>query len=147
MAQQLRNHPERERRLFWLDGISDEMLGKLYGSCSALLAASVGEGFGLPLIEAAQCGLPIIARDLPVFQEVGGAHASYFSGAEAETLAAALQQWLLLHAAGQAPPSTALPWLSWQESTAQLLQVLVGQRPYRALAAPSINPLAHQVTP
>jgi glycosyltransferase involved in cell wall biosynthesis len=147
LAQQLRDHPEREQRLFWLDGISDEMLGKLYSSCSALLAASVGEGFGLPLIEAAQSGLPIIARDLPVFQEVGGVHASYFSGTDAGALAAAVQQWLLLHAAGQAPGSAAMPWLSWQESTTQLVQALVGQRPYRALAAPSNDPHSNKVTP
>ena len=146
LARQLEKHPERGQRLFWLQGVSDEMLEKLYRACSALVAASLGEGFGLPLIEAAQHGLPIIARDLPVFQEVGGTHASYFSGTDAPALATALQQWLQLHAAGQAPASKAMPWLNWKQSTAQLLQALDGQRPYRTLAAPSIKPSLNKVT-
>ncbi|MET0319723.1 MAG: glycosyltransferase family 1 protein, partial [Duganella sp.] len=136
VAQQLRTHAERDRRLFWLAGASDEMLDRLYGASSALLAASVGEGFGLPLVEAARHGLPIIARDLAVFREVGGDHAHYFTGADAAALAASVQQWLALHADGRAPPSTALPWLTWQDSVAQLLHVLAGRRWHRTVAAP-----------
>ena len=134
LAEKLRTHPERERRLFWLAGVSDEMLLKLYRACAALLAASVGEGFGLPLIEAAQHGLPIIARSLPVFREVGGEHAYYFEAADAGALAATLAQWLALHAEGRAPQSAALPWLTWKDSTAQLVQALTQAHWYRQLA-------------
>ena len=81
----LRTHSERGRRLIWLARASDEMLLRLYDSAVALIAASEGEGFGLPLVEAAQHGLPIIARDLPVFMEVAGEHAFYFSGMAPET--------------------------------------------------------------
>ena len=137
LVERLREHPERGQRLFWLPGVSDEMLLKLYQSCAALLAASVGEGFGLPLIEAAQHGLPIIARDLPVFREVGGGHAYYFDGADGAALAATLEDWLALHAAGKAPPSSALPWLTWKQSTAALVRTVTGPRWYRALAAPT----------
>jgi glycosyltransferase involved in cell wall biosynthesis len=135
LVNRLREHPEREQRLFWLPGVSDEMLLKLYQSCSALLAASVGEGFGLPLIEAAQHGLPIIARNLPVFREVGGEHAYYFDGADATGLAATLADWLALHAAGDAPQSAALPWLTWKESTAALAHAVTRQNWYRVLHA------------
>lgn len=134
LAQKLNTHPEREQRLFWLAGVSDEMLLKLYQSCSALLAASIGEGFGLPLIESAQHGLPIIARSLPVFREVGGEHAYYFDAADAAALAATVRDWLALHAAGQAPQSAAMPWLTWKDSTAQLVQTVTQQRWYRQLA-------------
>ncbi|SDF93260.1 MULTISPECIES: glycosyltransferase [unclassified Duganella] len=134
LAEQLRQHPESQQRLFWLAGVSDEMLLKLYQSCSALLAASIGEGFGLPLIEAAQHGLPIIARDLPVFREVGGQHAYYFDAADAAALAATLKDWLALHAAGEAPQSAGMPWLTWKDSTQQLLQAVTQQRWYRHLA-------------
>ena len=33
-----------------------------------------------PLIEAAKCERPIIARDIPVFREIAGEHAYFFSG-------------------------------------------------------------------
>lgn len=44
-------------------------------SSTCLIAASFGEGFGLPLIEAAQHGLPIMARDIAVFREVAKEYA------------------------------------------------------------------------
>lgn len=131
LAHSLRNHPESGKRLFWLESASDEALQALYGQCSALLAASVGEGFGLPLIEAAQKGLPVIARDLPVFREVGGRHASYFSGGTGADLARALAEWLALHRQGQAPQSDGLQWLSWAESTRQLWDVIGNKGWYR----------------
>src|SRR3546814_20205534 len=54
LPDRLRRHPEFGKRLFWLEGISDEFLEQLYARTSFLLGASEGEGFGLPLIEAAR---------------------------------------------------------------------------------------------
>ncbi|MEP6791199.1 MAG: glycosyltransferase, partial [Ramlibacter sp.] len=128
LQQQLRAHPQRGQRLFWLERASDAMLEALYAGCTALLAASQGEGFGLPLIEAAQKGLPLIARDLPVFREVAGEHAHYFDGFAAQDLAGAIRQWLHLHARNAHPHPQGLPWLTWAQSTAQLSRaVLDGQ--------------------
>jgi len=124
IVDRLRKHSELGKRLFWLEGISDEMLLKVYGRSDALLVASEGEGFGLPLIEAAQHGLPIIARDLPVFREVAGDHAYYFSGDKAEDLANSLKKWLYLARRGEVPCSERIPRLTWKESTQVLLQVL-----------------------
>lgn len=133
LIKRLEKHPQRNARLFWLSGASDEMLGKLYESCSALLAASVAEGFGLPLIEAAQHSLPIIARSLPVFREVSGGHAFYFEGMEPEALATAIDTWLALFAAGKAPQSARMPWLTWAASAQQLMGPVLGTQPYRSL--------------
>jgi glycosyltransferase involved in cell wall biosynthesis len=133
LVNELRNHPRAGVNLFWLPGVSDEMLTEVYRYASALLAASVGEGFGLPLIEAAQHKLSIIARDLPVFREVSGEHAYYFQGTEPELLAEALQNWLVLHGQGQAPGSAAMPWLSWSDSAVQLLDSVVHNRWYRRI--------------
>jgi glycosyltransferase involved in cell wall biosynthesis len=79
LVERMTHHAELNRRLFWLDGISDEFLEQVYAASACLIAASYGEGFGLPLIEAAQHKLPIVARDIPVFREVAGSHAHYFS--------------------------------------------------------------------
>ncbi|NBT86251.1 MAG: glycosyltransferase family 1 protein, partial [Alphaproteobacteria bacterium] len=51
LAQRINNHAESNKRLFWLQGISDEFLEKVYACCTCLIAASLNEGFGLPLIE------------------------------------------------------------------------------------------------
>jgi glycosyltransferase involved in cell wall biosynthesis len=132
LGERLRQHPEAGRRLFWLERASDAMLLQLYAHASALLAASVAEGFGLPLIEAAQHGLPVIARDTPVFREVGAGHAWYFDADGSEALADALHAWLALHAAGQAPSSAGLPYLSWTQCAAGIAECLRGRNWYRA---------------
>lgn len=126
--QQMDKHAELGQRLFWLQGISDEMLHKVYAASSALLAASEGEGFGLPLIEAAQHGLHILARDIPVFREVAGAHASYFTANTSDELASAVALWLERLKYGDLPDVRELQWLSWAQSSQQLLAALSGQR-------------------
>jgi len=132
LVERMTQHAERNRRLFWLDGVSDEFLEKVYAASACLIAASHGEGFGLPLIEAAQHKLPIVARDIPVFREVAGAHAHYFSGEAPAALAASLKEWLALHAQGKAIRSDAMPWLSWRDSTRQLLAALALPLPENA---------------
>lgn len=122
----LRAHPEMGQRLFWLEGLSDTNLNHLYASCSALVAASEAEGFGLPLIEAAQQKLPIIARDIPVFREVAGDHAYYFQGQAPEALAKALTDWVALFEKNAHPLSAPMPWLRWSESAAVLKKHVLG---------------------
>jgi glycosyltransferase involved in cell wall biosynthesis len=120
----LRDHPELGRRLFWLDGVSDEYLEQIYRAVTCLIAPSEGEGFGLPLIEAAQHRTPIIARDIPIFREVAGDHALYFDGLDASTLADAVRGWLSLWRDGLHPRSDDVPWLTWEESAGQLVSIL-----------------------
>lgn len=121
----LRTHAELNKRLFWLEGISDEYLEKVYSASTCLIAASYGEGFGLPLIEAAQHKLPIIARDIPVFREVAGEHAFYFEdNASSQVIADAVKNWLMLYKQDQHPKSEKMPWLTWKESAGCLLQEL-----------------------
>jgi glycosyltransferase involved in cell wall biosynthesis len=120
LVELLRSHPERNQRLFWLEGISDEYLEKVYAASTCLIAASYGEGFGLPLFEAAQHKTPIIARDIPVFREVAGDHAYYFDSTDAKGLAQAIEQWLTLFANNQYPKSDGMPWLTWKESASRL---------------------------
>lgn len=121
LIEKLRKHPESGRRLHWLEGISDEYLEYLYESCDALIAASEGEGFGLPLIESAQHGLDLIARDIPVFREVAADNAYYFQGLASEKLADAVLAWLVLYREKKHPRSENMQWLTWQESAVQLL--------------------------
>jgi len=125
LIEKLRNHSELGKRLIWLEGISDEYLEKVYAASTCLIVASEGEGFGLPLIEAAQHLKPIIVRDIPVFREVAGEHALYFSGKKAEDLSSAIAHWLSLNSDGNVPLSDDLPWLTWGQSTQQLINHII----------------------
>ncbi|WP_163095339.1 glycosyltransferase family 1 protein [Acidithiobacillus ferrianus] len=130
LARRLRRHPRRNKQLFWLEKASDALLMQLYAQSTALLAASYAEGFGLPLIEAAHYGLPVIARDIPVFHEVAGDFAFYFPNTDSAALTDSLRHWLQLHAEGQAPRSADMPYLTWAQSTQQLLKVILENRWY-----------------
>ncbi len=121
----LATHPERDRRLFWLQDADDALLERLYTASTCLIAASLDEGFGLPLIEAARHNLPIIARDIPTFREVAGDYASYFSGLAPQDLTETVLQWLARNNADAVPQFTAMPWLTWAESTKQMLGVIL----------------------
>lgn len=123
-VQQLSEHAELGKRLHWLNGISDEYLKSIYKVADCLISASEGEGFGLPLIEAAQHQLPILVRDLPVFREVAGDHASYFQGLQPQDLATAVQKWLSLDQAKNAPASKNISILTWAQSAQQLIKQL-----------------------
>ncbi len=127
LARRLRSHSETQKRLFWLEHASDEMLERLYDHCTGFLAASQGEGFGLPIIEAARHHLPIMARDLPVFKELAGRNAFYFSGTTGRQLADALRIWLKLIQDGTHPQPDGIAWVTWEESARQLLSVILGR--------------------
>jgi len=124
-AKRLRSHPELNKRLFWLDSISDEYLEKVYAASTCLIAASYGEGFGLPLIEAAKHKLPIIARDIPVFREVAGEFAYCFDGKKPHQLAESIKKWISLYKKDRHPRSDDMPWLTWKESAIQLIDAVV----------------------
>ncbi|ELW9526880.1 glycosyltransferase family 4 protein [Burkholderia cenocepacia] len=138
LVEMLRIHPELNHRLFWLQGVSDEYLEEIYASSSCLILAASGEGFGLPLIEAAQHNLPVIARDLLVFREIAGDHAHYFSGFEPEALAAAVGKWLSLNSKGQAPDSSTMPWLTWKKSVANLVNCTLGKQWYKQIISDDV---------
>ena len=126
IIQKLRNHPQLDNRLFWLEGISDVFLEKLYQTSSSLIAASEDEGFGLPLIEASHYNLPIIARDIPVFREVAGDCAFYFPNSKEQSIIAdAIMHWIDSYDNKSHILSNAIPCITWKESAQRVLDTLL----------------------
>ncbi len=136
LVDRLTTHPEVGRRLHWLQNASDEALGLLYRRCAALIAASYAEGYGLPLIEAARHGCPVLARDIPVFREVAQAHAFFFAAHTGLELSRALRAWLELSSQGKAPSPAGMHLLTWQQSASQLLQFACMDNRHADTAAP-----------
>ncbi len=125
LAAHLHSHPLRERHLFWLESTDDAMLEQVYVSCACLIAASLDEGYGLPLVEAARHKLPILARDIPVFREVAGEHAQYFSAQSPHGLAKSVTEWLRLYHQDRHPKSDAIPWATWAQATHEMLDLVL----------------------
>lgn len=123
LATRIQQHPEYERRLFWLQGLGDADVRYLLEHSKGLIQASIWEGFGLPLIEAGSQGVPLIASDIAVFHEVAGAAAAYFPVGDAAALAD------VVAAAGPRGEGNAAPLnvrpRPWRDASANLAHALL----------------------
>ncbi|MBR0098134.1 MAG: glycosyltransferase, partial [Treponema sp.] len=115
------------KELVWYStGISDEELASLYEKCDAVIFASVAEGFGLAVAEGAHFGKPLILRDIPVFREIAGNNAFYFSGTDESILAGKIKEWISLYKTSKEPKSTNIKLTSWKECSQKVLDLLTG---------------------
>ena len=123
--------PEYNDRVLWIEDASDEELRWAYSHADALIAASKDEGFGLPLVEAAHFGLPIICSDIPIFREVTQGHADYFKAIDTDDLARCISEWLQTE---KHPDSRNIRIYTWQESAQEILDIIDGKvEPYKVL--------------
>jgi glycosyltransferase involved in cell wall biosynthesis len=104
----LRAHEENGHRLCWFEGGSDALLEAMLQRADFLLMPSEDEGFGLPIVEAARRGVPLLLRDIPVFREIAGPHARYFAGMDALELAREL--------GGERRSSAGMTTLTWAQA-------------------------------
>ncbi len=72
--------------------VSDAELRALYEGACALVYPSSYEGFGLPVVEAMNCGCPVVASNQPALQEVAGDAALIVPLGDAAALASALSR-------------------------------------------------------
>jgi glycosyltransferase involved in cell wall biosynthesis len=111
-------------RFTWLQNASDSELDRRYRTCTAAIVASEGEGFGLPVVEAAMRGCPVIVNDIPVLREVAGDGATFFS--PQRPLAEVLTGVLAGAAVAQASQASLR---TWRDVGGRLLRILDGQEP------------------
>ncbi len=74
-----------------LGRISDEELKSVYNAAVVFVLPSHMEGFGLPILEAGACGVPIACSDIPVLREVAGSGAEYFDQNNLENMTETLK--------------------------------------------------------
>ena len=117
--------------IMWVSDATDEELQWAYKNTAALIAASKVEGFGLPLVEAAQFGLSIICSDIPIFREVAGDNATYFKPMSADSLALTIVNWPTQE---NHPDSKKIKLFTWRESTKEILNIINEKTvPYKIL--------------
>lgn len=116
-------HAQFNSRLFWFDNADDALLVMLYDLAWGLLMASFDEGFGLPVIEAAHHGKPILARDIAVFREIAPPETSFFrADATAVGLAESIMQWT--EKTYELNKDGMSKLYSWQNSIEDLLSII-----------------------
>ena len=81
-----------ENRVHILHGIPDEDLPVIYHLAQVFVYPSRYEGFGIPIIEAIQTGLPVVACTGSCLEEAGGPDCLYVNPDDVEGMAKAIEQ-------------------------------------------------------
>lgn len=108
--------------------VDEESLATWYAHADFYIAASLAEGFCLPIVEAQTLGVPTLCSNLPIFREVAGQGALFFDPLSPESIAdsiaavgdATLHGTLSEHALRNAAR------FSWDRSAAELEAVFRG---------------------
>ncbi len=128
--------PTRQRELLRLaknpeqivcwNGASDEQYKALLKTATALVSASLAEGFGLPLLEAMSAGTPVIATNMPIFHEVCGQASTYFDPHSTESFAHAVHtlENPMHHKTMSVKGTKQAANFTWQQSAAGLLVIM-----------------------
>ena len=106
--------------------VPDEELACLYSACAAAVVPSLAEGFGLPAVEAAACGAPVVLSDLPAHRETLGGAALFFPPRDVHALAERLREVTRedLRPTAGAEGQAAVAGLSWDLAAVRLRAVL-----------------------
>jgi len=112
--------------IVFTDYVADKDLAALYQGAYAFVTASLHEGFGLPGVEAMQFGLPLLAANTKVFNEVYDDAAIYFDPESEDDIAE--NMYLLardpkFHEQLQEKSFRRAQLFSWEEAAAQTLAV------------------------
>lgn len=107
--------------------VTDDLLAALYTAATVVVVPSLAEGFGLPAVEAAACGAPVLLSDIPAHRETLGGAAHFFEPRDVTGLASELARLLIdestrEHVAAACRASVAR--LSWH-ATADSLRTLL----------------------
>jgi glycosyltransferase involved in cell wall biosynthesis len=119
-------HPQKDRKFFCLGFMPEADVAAFYRGAHATIVASIAEGFGLPIYEAAFHGSPLLLSDLAVFRELAGDHARYFTAGSAEALAATA----LATIEGGARDSRGVSPSSWRDFTEGVRRFMDGVDTY-----------------
>ncbi|EJX04135.1 mannosyltransferase [gut metagenome] len=81
----IRRH-QLDQRVRFLQGVPNSVLPAIYQMAEAFVYPSRYEGFGIPVIEAIQSGLPVVAATGSCLEEAGGPHSFYVDPDDSEGL-------------------------------------------------------------
>jgi glycosyltransferase involved in cell wall biosynthesis len=115
----LRRSGDVSAHIHVLQGLSTPALKRLISGARALLMPSFIEGFGLPVVEAAAIGTPVVASDIPAHREVGHPETIFVDPIDGPGWETAIAS-LLSNEAGRLAPSSGYASLSWTDYFASL---------------------------
>jgi alpha-1,3-rhamnosyl/mannosyltransferase len=80
------------RQIDWVGNVPSESLAQVYAEADLLLYPSRWEGFGLPVLEAFACGVPVVTSKTTSLPEVAGKAALLVDPLDPEDIAGAVER-------------------------------------------------------
>lgn len=114
-----------EDSVFFTGAVPSYDLPLLYSAARIFIYPSRSEGFGLPPVEALQCGTPCIVSDLPVMHEVLGNAVTYIDTRDTECIKEALEREL----SGAKVRPDSIPSYTWEKTADQIYKLLTSMGP------------------
>ncbi len=115
--------------------LDDVRLAKLIAGCAGLVFPSHVEGYGLPALEAAQMGVPVICSDLPVFREILGDYGIFVPVDDRDGWIKAVTNVVKMHQNGDSGGANAREPLAVPRWQSHFGHVFGDTRPNRHLAS------------
>ena len=129
---------ERAGSVRFLGFVAQEDLPALYSGAIALAYPSRYEGFGLPVVEAMACGVPVITSNASCLPEVAGGAAELVDPDDEAGLAQAMHRLIEDEGHRRALSAAGIEWvreLTWAACAERTLEV------YRAVTRGSTHPV------
>lgn len=88
----METHPYYGKRIFHIANASNADIDYLYSNAFLVAFPTHMEGFGLPLVEALEHGVPVVATDIDVLKEIGGDYCYYFKANDVQDFVKQIEQ-------------------------------------------------------
>lgn len=119
---------EQKSAVVFHNGVSEQKYHDLLSEATALVSASKDEGFGIPLVEAMERGIPVVCSDIEIFKEICGPAGIFFNPNSAEDFSNSVKElanqntWTRYSGLGLVQSEN----FTWEKSASILLGVLRG---------------------
>lgn len=124
LAARIRNCAETDRRFFFVESANDAELSAAFSAAHALFSPSLDEGYGLPLVEAALHGVPVIVSDIPIYHEVAAEGGTFFPLGNQQACADVIRSSLEWGDEKRRELAAKVPIGSWDQGAADILRPL-----------------------
>lgn len=123
----IRNHKLLGDKLFFIEKPNDATVNFLYDNAFAVAFPTLNEGFGLPVIEAFEHGVPVIASDIEVLREVGGELAEYFNPYDKDDFTKCVSELIQNQEKYQKTKNSLKSFVpyTWDESAKRMMDVIL----------------------
>lgn len=125
-AQEIIHWLELEKDVIITGYVSDEDLPPIYAGADLFVFPSFFEGFGIPVLEAMACGLPVVLSNVASLPEAGGEAGYYVDPYRVEEITEAMYQILtkpILHQTLSAKSQAHTKNFTWERTARETIMV------------------------